>query len=128
MLDEVCHGGQRGIENHIIIYHLKNPVCLVQPFRDRHVGIINGAQVPDERLEEIMMGIDEPRVNDFVCGVDGLIMRVCQILAQLGDLFALDEDVSMKNDTVLGVAGHNSCRIFNQNRPFHTAPLFRISL
>ena len=57
VLDEISKGSKRRVVNDIGIHQLEDAVDLVQPFGNGHIGVIDGLQVTDKGLEEMVMGI-----------------------------------------------------------------------
>ena len=126
VLQEVRHGGEGGVEDHLVVDHLEDPVGLVQPLGHRHVGVVDGLQIPDEGLEEVVVGVDEARIDEPICGVDHLVAGVRQVGADLHDLGAVDQDVRVPVDVVLGVAGDDCFRVSNQRGGHRAASLIRV--
>ena len=121
VLEQVGHGGERGVIDHLVVHHLEDTVDLVQPLRHRHVGIINGFEVSYKGLEKVVVRVDKAGIDKLVGGVDFLIVGVREILSNLNDLGTLDQHVRIVVHPVLSVAGHNGPCVADQNGGFHTA-------
>ena len=70
MLDQVRQRGQRAEINDVVIDNLKDAIDFIDPIDDRQVRIIDRQRIADERLEKMMMRIDQPGINKLPRRVD----------------------------------------------------------
>ena len=105
----------RRVVDHIGVHQLEDAVDLVQPFGDGHVGIVDGLQVAHKGLEEMVMGVDQTGVNKVAGGVENLIVRQIQILADGNDLGTFNEHVRTEVNGVFFIAGNDCFCVLNQD-------------
>ena len=105
MLKQIRHSGQRGIENDLIIHKLKDSVDLIQPFGNGHVGVVDGFQVSNKGLKEVMMGVYQAGVYKFAGSVDGCIAGIRQICADFENARTLYQYIRVPIDSIVTITG-----------------------
>ena len=122
MLNQVRKSSQCGIVDHVVVNDLEDPVDLVDPFHDCPVGIINGDQIPHKGLEKMMMGVDQPRIDEFAPAVDYLGAFRLQTVSNGQNLRSLHQQIAVPVYLVPAVAGYNRLCIPDQYLRSHKHP------
>ena len=115
MLEQVPHSGQGGVKDHLVVDQLEDTIRLVQPLWHCHIGIVNGFEIPDEGLEEVMMSVDQAWINKHTAGIEDFVIGVGQLRANFQNSGTVNQQVCIPIDMVLGVTGDNRFRISDQS-------------
>ena len=118
MFQKICHSGEGGVEDDVAVHQLKNAVDFIQPLRYRHIGIVNGFQVADKGLKEVVVGVDKTGIDEHLRGVNHLIAGIGEILTDLCDLWSLNQQIRVLIDAILSVASDDGSGVADQ-RGFH---------
>ena len=108
---QLAHAHDGAVVNRLAVQILPNLVQRPQPVKELH--ILHLGQIPAEGLVEMMVGVDEPRINNTSGGVQGLV-RLPLFRAHISDEAVLEQEVCVFQHGIGAVAGDNGGSAANQ--------------
>lgn len=79
----------------------------------KQLRLLDAGDVPGECLQQMMVRVDEAGVDEFTLGVDHFCVFAGDILGNLDDLVAINENIPAPQQPILRIAGDNGFCIFN---------------
>ena len=111
VLDEFAHGNHGAVVNVLRVDLFPHIVQIQQPIKQ--LRLLDAGDVPGERLQQMMVRVDEAGVDEFTLGVDHFCVFTGDILGNLDDLVAVNENIPAPQQPILRIAGDNGFCIFN---------------
>ena len=106
VLNQVCHTGSGGIENHIIVNADKNLIDFIEPLHQCQTRPVNGHKIANESLKKVMVGIDKAWVHIFPGSIDYMCAVGAEVAPYSFDLVAIDKEGQRRKEC--GPARHRS--------------------
>lgn len=119
VLEQIGESCQRRVVDYVPVNPLENPVDLVQPLGNGHVGIIDRLEVSYKSLEEMVVGIDKAGIHELAGSIDGLVDRTGNTLGDFHDLLSIHQHVLAIQDGILCIAGDDGFRVLDEQLLSH---------
>ena len=135
MFNQVRQRGQRAEINDVVIDNLKDAIDFIDPIDDRQVRIIDRQRIADERLEKMMMRIDQPGINKLPRRVDRFRALRGKTGSDFGDKPVPNQNIAAAVNPIRRITAYNrfsvlqqDCLLHNKRLLFSPDRLFQMAL